>query len=219
MDRRFPRYGYRVACLAIVLAVLATGGCRTAFQGLAYLIKGTDEAAEYPGLKAKKVAVVCRTLVALEYQDAGSTKELARQISSLLQQRVPKIQVIDQEKVAAWADEQTWDEFSEVGHAMHADMVVGVDLTGFSIFEGQTLYRGRASATIKVYDCVKKCVVFEKPLPPIVYPPNIAIPASDRQEYDFRREFTSVLADYIARYFYAHDPHADVAMDAAAGLR
>ena len=35
-------------------------------------------------------------------------------------------------------------------------------------------------------------------------------------EAEFRREFVAVLADQIARHFYAHDPYADLAQDAAA---
>lgn len=218
MDRRSLGYKYLTVGLALLLTVLSAGGCRSMFQGLAYLIKGTDEDAEFPGLKGKRVAVVCRPLVSLEYRNAGAAKELAQEMSALLQERVPKIKVIDQGKVAAWADENTWDEFSEVGKAMKADFVVGVDLTGFSIFEGQTLYRGKATATLTVYDCVNKKVVFNKPLPQSVYPPNISIPVSDKQENEFRRDFTMVLADQIARHFYAHDAHADMVQDSRAGL-
>ena len=36
---------------------------------------------------------------------------------------------------------------------MKADMVVGIDLEGFSLFQGQTLYQGKANATVRVYDC------------------------------------------------------------------
>jgi hypothetical protein len=90
-------------------------------------------------------------------------------------------------------------------------------LEGFSIFQGQTLYQGKANATIRVYDCHKNGkVAFEKILPQSVYPPNSAVPTSDRLEAEFRREYVAVLADQIARHFYAHDPYADMAQDAAA---
>jgi hypothetical protein len=59
-------------------------------------------------------------------------------------------------------------------------------------------------------------MVFEKTLPQTVYPPNSGVPTSERQEAEFRRAFVKVLADQIARHFYAHDPNADLAQDALA---
>ena len=66
-------------------------------------------------------------------------------------------------------------------------------------------------------DCHKDGkMVFEKDIPQSVYPPNSAVPTSERTEPAFRREFVAVLADQIARYFYAHDPYADLGQDATA---
>ena len=42
------------------------------------------------------------------------------------------------------------------------------------------------------------------------------MPTSERTEPEFRHEFVLVLADQIARHFYAHDPYADMGQDAAA---
>ena len=221
MDRRSLRYGTLAASALTVLAVISAGGCRSMMTTVGYLFNGTDQEAEFPGLKEKKVAIVCRPLVALQYRNAGAAQELAQQIGTLLKANVPKIKIIDQQKVAAWADENSWDEYTEVGRAMKADMVVGVDLTAFNVFEGQTLYRGKANAALKVYDLSKEKgsqLVFHKTLPQSLYPPNIAIPVSDKQESDFRTEFVGVLAEQIGRHFYAHDAYADIGQDARAGL-
>jgi len=215
MDRPSIRHGM---VLLAALAILTTPffGCQSVLLTAMYLIKGTDIEPEYKGLKAKKVAVVCRPLVSLEYRNANVGRDLAKEINRLLQERVPKIKTVDDRKVARWLDENTWEEYVEVGRAMKADMIVGVDLENFSILEGQTLYQGKANASIRLYDCKTGEVVFEKTLPRSVYPPNVPIPASDRTEPAFRREFVRVLADQIARHFYAHDPYADMAMDARA---
>lgn len=216
MDRSSVRHGVALG-LILAIALLPALGCQSALLTAMVLLKGTDVDPDYPGLKGKKVAVVCRPLVSLQYRNANVARELGQQITSLLQQQVPKIQTVDQRKVAKWTDENTWEEFTEVGKAMKADFVVGVDLEGFSIFQGQTLYQGKANATVRVYDCKQGGkVVFEKTLPQAVYPPNAGIPTSERLEAEFRREFSMVLADQIARHFYAHDPHADVAQDASA---
>jgi hypothetical protein len=206
-----------VAILALMAVLSPVLGCRQVMVTAMYLFKGTDVDPDFAGLKGKQVAVVCRPQVSLQYRNANASRELAQQITLLLQERVPKIKTIDQRKISKWADENTWEEYPEVGKAVKADMVVGIDLEGFSLYQGPTLYQGRASATVRVYDCRKGGkMVFEKNLPQAIYPPNSAVSTSDRLEPEFRREFVLVLADQIARYFYAHDPYADVGRDAAA---
>ena len=216
MNRLSVRYAIALA-LVLSTAVLPALGCRSALATAIYLWKGTDVDPDYAGLKGKKVAVVCRPLVSLQYRNASVDRNLARQITRLLQQRVPKIHTIDQQKVAKWTDENTWETYSEVGKALKADMVVGIDLEGFNLYQGQTLYQGKANATVHVYDCSDgNKEVFMKIIPQSVYPPNSGVPTSDQLEAEFRRDFIIVLADQIARHFYAHDPHADLVQDVAA---
>jgi len=217
MDRR-PAFGAGrlVALLAVLASLAASAGCTAAFATAAYLIRGTDDPADYNGLKGKKVAVVCRPLVGLTYRDSGVAKDLGQHITLLLKQKVAKIEIIDQGKVDEWVDENTWDEYEEVGKALKADFIVGVDLEQFSIYEGQTVYQGKARVDLKVYDCATGDAVFERRLPPIVYPPNHVVSTGDVQESDFRGEFVAVLGERIARHFYPHDPHADMALDTAA---
>jgi len=88
-------------------------------------------------------------------------------------------------------------------------------LESFSIFQGQTVYQGKAIVALKVYDCHTKELVFERRPPQVVYPPNSPRSTGEQQESDFRREYVHVLADQLARHFYPHDPHADLALDAA----
>jgi hypothetical protein len=214
MDRSCWR---RRIALALALAALPLLGCQGLMVTAMYLMHGNNVDPDFAELKGKKVAVVCRPLMTLQYRDTNVTRDLAQQVTLLLQKNVPKIQVIDQRKVTKWTDENTWEEYPEVGKAVKADMVVGIDLESFSIFQGQTLYQGKANATIHVYDCSKGGKqVFEKILPQSVYPPNSAVPTSDRLEAQFRREFVAVLGDQIARHFYVHDPYLDMAQDVQA---
>ena len=95
-------------------------------------------------------------------------------------------------------------------------MVVGLDLEEFSLYQGQTLYQGKANVKIMVYDVAKgKDPVFEHNLPQAVFPPNGAIPA-DSPEPQFRRQFVNYLARQIAQYFYDHDATVDFASDSTA---
>ena len=217
MDRPFIRFAAVAAVLIAVAALSTSSGCRSAIATAMYLFKGDDVDPEYKGLKGKKVAVVCRPPAGLNYANSTVGRELVQQISKLLQDRVGKIKVVDAQKVNKWCDENTWEEYVEVGKAMKADVVVAVELEKFSIYQAQTLYQGKANAIVRIYDCKDGGkVVFEKILPQTVYPPNAFIQTSDVQESEFRREFVGVLADQIARHFYSHDPNADLGQDNSA---
>jgi len=221
MDRPFLRYAYAAALLALVASfVPAVGGCRSALTTAAYLVKGNTADAEFDGLKGKKVAVVCRPLANLTFRDSNVAKDLAREVNNLLKANVPKVKMIDQQKVDLWLDEHgDWDDYAEIGQdsELGADVVVGVDLHSFSIYQSQVLYQGKANVALTVYDCADGGqVVFRKELPQSVYPPNAVIPTSEKQESEFRREYLRIVADMIGRHFYAHDRHADYALDARA---
>jgi hypothetical protein len=215
MNRPLLRPGI-ILTVTLLIALLPAVGCREALFTVVYLFKGTEIDADFAELKGKKVAVVCRPMVSLQYANSNVGRELAQQISLLLQEQVPKIKMIDQRKIVKWTDENTWEEYPEVGKAMKADMVVAVDLESFSLYLGQTLYQGKANATVRVFDCKKNGKeVFRKSIPQCLYPPNGAIAASERTEPDFRAEFVGVLANQIARHFFSHDPYADLGQDAA----
>jgi len=218
MDRSFLRYGYTLAVFALAAAMLSTAcGCRSALATAAYLVKGTNVDAEFDGLEQKKVAVVCRPLASMTFSNANVAKDLAREVSLLLKNNVPKIEMIDQQKVNQWLDENGgWADYSEFGgeDRLGADVLVGIDLQGFSIYQSQVLYQGKANVKLTVYDCANDNeIVFEKELPQSVYPPNAVISTSEKQERQFRREYLRILADQIGRCFYAHDRHADYALD------
>jgi hypothetical protein len=215
---RHTKYGRLVVAVLIASAAMASsGGCQAVMTTAMYLIKGTDVEPDYPGLKGKKVAVVCRPITELNYANSAVGRDIVQQMSKLLTERVPKIKVVDAQKVNKWCDENTWEEYVEVGKALKADVVVGVELEKFSIYQAQTLYQGKANAVVRVYDCKDGGkVIFEKILPQTIYPPNAFIQTSDVQESEFRREFVGVLSDQIARHFYSHDPNADLGQDNSA---
>jgi len=203
-----------VVLLGLVCA--ASLGCQGAIVTAYYLFKGTNADADYPGLKDKKVVVVCKPVVSIHYRNQNVSRELSQKVSALLQNNLKKhIKIVDQRKVNKWCDENTWEEYTEIGKALKADMVVAIDLEGFSIFEGQTLYKGNANSTVHVFDCkAGGKEVFSKKMPPTIYPPNASIPMSEKQEDQFRSEFVDILAVRVARHFYEHDAFDDVAVDA-----
>jgi hypothetical protein len=203
---------------SIALGMTLASGC-TLLATAMYIIEGTNTKAGFDELRGKRVAVICRPVTALHFRDSSASRDLARQVGLLLQENVSKIVLIDQRDVFEWADENTWDEYVEIGKAVDADVVVGLDLEEFSLYQGQTLYQGRANVKIMVYDvALGERPVFERHLPQALYPPNAAIPAGEKPEPQFRRQFVNHLAQLIARYFYDHDATVDFANDSTALL-
>ena len=202
-----PSHTVRCARPILLLAaatLVACSGCSTLLTA-AYILMPEDTPAEFKGLKGKHVAVVCKPIVELEYADAGSSRELAVTVGSLIQQHVRKSHIIDQQEVARWIDEHAWVDYPTVGKALDADMVVGIDLEEFRLHEGSTLFRGRATAHVRVYDVAAKKVVFEKRLDDFSFPANTAIPTTDRSEAEFRDMFLQIVAQRISRTFHAYE--------------
>ncbi|MBS0208071.1 MAG: hypothetical protein JSS27_03870 [Planctomycetes bacterium] len=209
------RRSSRRLTLATGLLLLATQlGCTSLLFFPMYLIKGNTVKADYDGLKGKKVAIVCRPLVELHYSAGSVSNDLSRLVGILLEKNVKKVEIIDADRVAEWSDEHNWEDYAEVGEALGADLVLGIDLGQFSLHQGQTLYQGRAKTVLTVYDIKDKGrIVYEKRMPQTVFPPNTGIPASEKPDEDFRRQFLVVLADRIGRYFYDRDATTDFAED------
>ena len=192
-------------CLAIAALMLPVlGGCSTLLT-VAYLVQPADVPAEFAGLKAKNVAIVCRPIIELEFTDAGSARELASLVGGQIQQGVRRSKVIGQHEVARWIDENSWVDYETVGAALAVDHVVGIDLEEFRFHEGSTLYRGRASVHVKVYDVAEKKLVFERRIDDFAFPANSAIPATDRSEAEFRSMFLEILSLRISRLFHAYE--------------
>lgn len=196
---RFPL----LATLLLASALVVTG-CST-LGTLAYFVNPNDIPAEFDELSGKHVAVVCHPVVELQYSDAGSARELAELIGMNIDRNLRRAEVISQQEVARWMDENELVEYTEVGKALDADIVVGIDLEDFRLYEGSTLYRGKASVHVRVYDVAEEKLLFEKRLDDYAFPKDTAVPATDRTEQQFRGMFMQVLSSKIARLFYAHD--------------
>lgn len=194
----------RLAALAAAILLPTATGCSTLFTA-AYLLQPADVPAEFNGLKGKHVAVVCRPIVELEFTDAGSARELASLVGSQVEGKVRRARLISQQEVARWIDENSWVDYPTLGKSLDADLVVGIDLEEFRLHEGSTLYRGRATAHVRVFEVATKKVLFDKRIDDFAFPANSAIPATDRTEGEFRGMFLQMLSQKIARCFHAYE--------------
>jgi hypothetical protein len=214
MDRIRFRLGRKLALLLMLPALLLPSGCGW-MSVVLYNMNPDDTPAEFKDLADKRVAIVCRPVVELQFSDSTVPRDLTREVGSLLTEKVHKIKIVDEREVSEWTDENAWQKFTEVGKALKADIVVGIELERFSLQQGPTLFQGNASLRLVVYDMQNGGrQVYDKSLPRVMYPPNTPIPSADKSEAEFRRQFLGVLAEQIARRFYAHDSREDFAVDA-----
>jgi len=210
----------RVLLTVGVCAVLAAAdsGCSLLSNAIWMATDGKDTPAEYKkhdGLSGKRVAVVCRAAQDLSLGDHDVPRNLAKLIGQKLQANVAKLRLVSQAEVEDWADNDPDLDYGELREKLRADVVVGVDLASFSLQQDPTVYLGQADILIRVYDVADGGqMTWDKSLPAANFPSTGPEPPTGPEgpfRNKFRRQFAEVLADEIARLFYAHDSREDFA--------
>jgi hypothetical protein len=206
--------------LFMLLGIFLVGsvGCRSILATGIYMWNGGNVApAEFEGLEEQRVVVLCRPPASYEFRNAGAARTIGANVASLLAEKVKKIDVVSPGEVDNWIDEQDWDNYKDLGHAVKATRIVYIELDDFDLYRGKTLYQGRSDITITVYDLTDRDKeVFKRHLGQVLFPQNSGIPAADKPVQAFERQYCQVLSKRIAEYFYRHDPNAAYALDAMA---
>ena len=199
----------RLTLLWVALLV-PSSGCVGMASFLLYAWKGNTVPAKFEGLVEKKVAVVC-------VSDTNMyTSELAMGVSVILQQKVLDIEVIPQSKIHEWQDSNEWEEleYQTLGEGVGADVILAIELDSFRLYEGQTMYKGRAHVSLTVHDMAQdEKVVFSSLPTEHIFPVNAAYATTDMSEDRFRKQFIRSLAQEISRNFYAFDVQEQLAAD------
>lgn len=205
----------RRALLAVVpLLVVGNSGC-TFLSQVVLTMQDRNVPAKFKGLEGKKVAVVCLDADSLGAPN-GEAEMLAQAVSKTLAFKVKDIQMISQSKVSDWIDNQPQGvvDYREIGRGVKAEMVVAIDMKGFSIHEGATLLKGRTNLAVKVFDLSKPDEpVYESPETPMAFPENGARHVTEN-EANFRTLFIHTIAQRVCRDFYAYDKMDDFNSDA-----
>lgn len=197
------------------LTTMTATGCIGLTAQLLYIFKGEKVKAEYAGLKDQRVAVVCVSPTA-SFGPGAESAMLAQTVGTILRQKVKNVEVVRDSEVADWIDRNDWNQidFRNVGRGVNADMVLALELDSFSVNEGSTLYKGRATVSATVFDMSKGGEVVFRPGPvDIVYPTNGARHSTETTEAKFRREFIFFVAHQLSKRFYDYDLIDDVAVD------
>jgi len=199
------RFQYALSALLAAVA-LGLGGCGL-LQHVAYVAGGSMIPPQFKGLEDSRVAVVCVS-DATSYGSGTESERLARGVAKILQEKVPDIEIVSWSEIADWIDRKGWDEidYREVGRGVKADRVVAVDLSGFRLHEGASLFKGRADVTITVFDMTAGGKeVFQKELVDFGFPTNGPYHAAEISESRFSKLFLTVLAREIAKNFHEYD--------------
>jgi hypothetical protein len=204
--------------LLTVAALVSASGCPAMLATGIYVWEGGNMVpAECEALKGQRVVVMCRPPSSHEYRHAGAARHISQRVSEKLVEHVKGIDVVNPREVDNWVDESDWGDFRELAEAVHADLVVHIELDDFELYKGKTLYQGQAVVNVAVYDMRKKGKeVWHGSIGEVLYPTNSGIPAQDKPVQQFEREFVEVVAEKIAVNFYRHDPNSAFAMDAMA---
>ncbi len=219
MDSSFARIRATFgAALAAVVLVSNTGCIHSILATGVYLWQGGDVIpAESKDLNNQRVVVVCRPPSSHEYRHAGAARDIGKNMSALLREEVPGIDVVSPSEVDNWVDEQDWENFKDLGRAVKATRIVYVELDNFDLYKGATLYQGDADVTMTVYDMTDGGKeIWQRDIGQVLFPRNSGIPAADKPVQKFQRQFVDVVSRQLASYFYKHNPNATFALDAVA---
>ncbi|MFO0906637.1 MAG: hypothetical protein U0939_26775 [Pirellulales bacterium] len=208
----------RTASVWLLLALLLfnSTGCVGGIAQLIYVIKGNKIPAEFDGLAGKKVAVVCVANNS-SYDPSAAASILSQLVEMRLRQNVKNIKVVRQQEVANWIDNNDWDQtdFRDIGKAVNADLVLGIDLDGYRLHEDATMFKGRANVTLTVYDMSQGGdAVFRRTLDNFAFPINGGQHVSETTDTQFQRKFLATLSQDIAKHFYPYEFNDEFARDA-----
>jgi hypothetical protein len=210
----------RAAVLSLTLLLIAcSSGCIGLTAQLLYWVKGGHKIeAEYAGLQDQRVAVVCVSNDS-SYGPNSVAAMLARTVSNILRQKVEGIEVVHQDEIADWRDTNDWNQmdYREIGRGVAADKIVALDVDALSLYQGRTLYKGRADLTVTVYDLADEGqVVFRRMIPEFSFPRNGARHTTEMSEPRFRALFVQVMSQHVSKYFCRYNLEEEFASDAAA---
>ena len=195
---RFGRLASRLV-LAGLLCIASTG-CVGALANFIHAGWGNLVPARYDRMAGRKVAVVCLSS-STSFGNSSAALDIAERIEKKLLERVPEIRLIDQQAIEEWMDTHDWNEidYRELGQGIETELLVAVDLDSFSLYEGQTLFKGRANVAMTVYDIAKDQIDYEVETTEVTFPMNGGQHTADTSEREFRRRFLEVISSAVAK--------------------
>lgn len=213
MQTKHRRQG--LFALGLCLVLITTSGCFGAAAQLFYVLYGHKTKAAFSGLEGKKVAVICVTDQVIHGPDT-LTQVVSKLVSRQLATNVKRISMVPPSTIDSWIDMNGWDEvdFVEIGRGVKADMVVAIEVGGFTIHDGKTLFKGQSNLTVTVYNAKAGGEVSYVYGPTDYVFPKVGRPIMQSTDQQFETIYLAKLSDHISRLFYDSDSLDEVADDA-----
>ena len=203
--------------VTIVAVCLSTqSGCINFAAHMINTFKGHKMKAEYDALSEKRVAIVCVS-DSSAYGPDVSAELISKAVRSKFQKEKLELELVPQSEIDNWLD-NNWEDidYVEIGKAVNAEKVLAIDLDNYSLHEGSTLYKGRATYNVRVFDMEQGGqVAFSRGPNEFQFPSNHGTPATTMSENQFQMVFVYELANDIAKYFYDYDIPETIARNAA----
>lgn len=209
---QYLRRAALIALLGILVSVNA--GCVGLMANMIHAGWGNLADARFDQLALSKTAVVCMS-GSSSYGNSSAAEDIAQIVENHLNERIPEITIVDQEAINDWMDRNDWNEtdYRELADGLDVDYLIAIDLGKFTLYEGQTLYKGRADVSMKVYKTETGEVAYQSPSGTIQYPVNGGQHVADTPEETFRGQFLQIIGAQIARHFYSYDVKEDFGRD------
>ncbi|MBQ9456326.1 MAG: hypothetical protein IJU53_11730 [Thermoguttaceae bacterium] len=202
---------------ALLLGTLLIGvtGCAHALGIMAVALKGDNVDPPCMDMKGK-VCVVCRPRASTSYQYGDVSCELAKAVNTRVSMGIKdfskkkkreSITMISQDEVEKYCDGmEAESDFVEIGKAVGADQVIAIDLLSFNHVAGTNVWQGHADVNVSLIDVKSGNIVYQpESMPEYVYPRNYVVPSTEKNEWNFQREYILMLGKYIAKVFVPHN--------------
>ena len=205
----------------VLFFTVSSFGCVGVGAHLMYWMQGSRVDPEYAGLEEKRVAVVCMTDAA-PYGPDNSMRILGKQVRRRLASEIKKIELVSSSELNRWTDSNNWDQidYLEIGKGVNADVVIAIELSGYTLQQGSALYRGATNYSVQVYDLGSeknaRTPVYGKGPVEFSFPKDHPIPVSSSlSSTRFEQMFLTELGDTISNYFCGYERPDSIAKDAA----
>jgi hypothetical protein len=106
-----------------------------------------------PSLKGKKVVLLTHAAMGTMSDSRALDRELNQELTKIFREKVKKIEIVEQRKVADWVDSHpNWSEPSEAAKFFEADVVIFLEIEHFRIDDPSSpgLYKGMSKIHIQV---------------------------------------------------------------------
>lgn len=203
----------RLSMLVLIALTITAPGCASLVATMMY--RGRVAPAKCKELQGRRVAVVC-TAESGDFGPNPNAAIVARRLEKKLAQHVEEIQLVDQQQIEAWLDENdtAYIDYAEIGKGVKADLVVAIEVDTLRLQDNATMYKGRCDYQLKVVDVANGGKqIYSAFTPPVIYPRISGLHTTSVTKEEFRQKFLDVLAGEISRHFYEHDLNDQIAVD------